>query len=115
MKRLVMLSVALLAACGGHEVEKPDNLIPRDKMVDIIFDLQLLEAIRTQKPDVLHDNHINPDHYVYMKYHIDSLQFAKSNQYYAHDLDGYKEIYDEVQKRFENGAKTPAGDAPMVQ
>lgn len=115
MKRLVFFFAFATAACGGDSVKKPDNLIPRDKMADIMYDLQLLEAIRTQKPDVLVQHHIDAEHYVYAKYHIDSLQLAKSSQYYAHDLKDYKKLCEEVGKRFDTGAKPADADAPMVQ
>jgi hypothetical protein len=115
MRRFVVFFALVAAACGGDSVEKPDNLIPRDKMADIMYDLQLLDAIRTQKPDILVQHQLDPARYVYAKYHIDSLQFARSSEYYAHDLDDYKKLCEEVGKRFDTGATPAAPDAPMVQ
>jgi len=87
-------------------------------MVDIIYDLAVLDAVRSQKPLVLENNSINPDKYIYKKYNIDSIQFAKSNQYYASDLKEYKKMYEEVAKRLgaEDKTKQPAyPDAPQVK
>lgn len=101
-KAAVIFGVLLLAiACGKQVVEKPENLIGKDKMADIIYDLAILEAMRSQKPVILENNGINQNTYIYKKYGIDSLQFAKSNQYYASDIDAYKKIYEEVAKRLE--------------
>jgi hypothetical protein len=102
MKKIVVIfAVLLLAACAKQVVEKPDNLIEKDKMTDIIYDLAILEAMRSQKPIVLEQNGINQNTYIYKKYDIDSVQFAKSNQYYASDIVTYKKIYEDVAKRLE--------------
>lgn len=108
----------LVSGCGDEAVKKPDNLIEKDKMVDIIYDLSLVEAIRSQRPTVFEKNNINPNTYIYKKYGIDSLQFAKSNEYYASDIKGYKKIYEEVSKRLQEkspGGTKPDPNAPQIQ
>ena len=103
MKKIaVILIFALFAfACTKKVVEKPDNLIGKEKMTDIFYDLAILEAIRSQKPIVLEENGVDQNTYIYRKYDIDSVQFAKSNQYYAADIVTYKQMYEEVAKRLE--------------
>lgn len=100
MKRIVIvLCCALLVfSCGKKSVDKPDNLIAKDKMVDILYDISLLEAIKSQnlKGGI---NKKRANEYIYKKYKIDSLQFAKSNKYYAADLNEYKKMYDKVRER----------------
>ena len=100
-----LLALFLLVSCEKTTVKKPDNLIKEDKMVDIIYDLSLLEAIKSQKPAVLDSNSVNSKTYIYEKYKIDSLQFAKSDQYYASDIPNYKKMYDKVTKRIEDNKK----------
>lgn len=92
---------ALFGSCQNAPIEKPDNLIDQDKMVNILFDISVLEAMKSQTNVVLEANKINPNTYIYKKYNIDSLQFANSDKYYASDLKKYKEIFDEVNKRIE--------------
>ncbi len=106
----------LFAGCG-NAVEKPDNLIPEDKMVNIIYDLSLLEAMRSQKPAALEQNQINPNKYIYGKYKIDSLQFVKSNEYYASDLKHYKELYEKVAEklRAQDNQQPVDPKAPQIQ
>ena len=116
MKKLgIILAVALLvASCRKEVVKKPDNLIEKEKMTDILYDLAILEAMRSQKPLVLEQNGINQNTYIYKKYGIDSLQFAQSNQYYSADIVAYKKMYDEVVKRLESrkGTPPPSNDLP---
>lgn len=92
----------LFLSCGEKAVEKPDRLIEKEKMVNIMYDLAILEGIKYQNPSSLTTYNIDPSQYIYKKYKIDSLQFAKSNVYYASDYDGYKDIFDEIIKRIDD-------------
>jgi hypothetical protein len=103
MKKLVTLFLlfAILISCQKPAVSKPDNLIDEEVMVDIMYDVSVLEAMKSQKAFVLEANKINPNTYIYKKYKIDSLQFANSDKFYASDIKKYKEIFDKVNKRME--------------
>ncbi len=103
MKKLVtsFLLFAILISCQKPVVSKPDNLIDEDVLVSILYDLSLLEAIKSQNPTVLETNNINSTTYIYKKYKIDSLQFARSNTYYASDNKKYKEIVENINKKIE--------------
>ena len=61
-------------------------------MVNIMYDLALLEAIKYQNPAVLDSNQIHPKQFIYKKYGVDSLQLAQNNVYYASDYKNYKII-----------------------
>jgi hypothetical protein len=95
------LLFAILISCQKPAVPKPDNLIDEDVMVDIMFDISILEAMKSQKGDVLEANAINPNTYIFKKYKIDSLQFANSDKFYASDIKKYKGIFDKVNKMIE--------------
>jgi len=93
-------AVLLLAGCKNEVVEKPEKLIEEDEMVNIIYDLSILEAMKYQSNQSQPPKYaINPKEYIYKKYHIDSLQFARSNHYYASDMGNYKKMYDKVSNR----------------
>jgi hypothetical protein len=97
---LFLVVFSSLASCQSDSVKKPDNLIPEDKMIDIIYDLSILQAMRNSNQSVLDSNSINPNTYIYKKYKIDSLQFAKSNQYYAaKSIKEYDQLYQSVNDR----------------
>jgi hypothetical protein len=103
MKKIgvLFLLFAILISCQKPAIPKPDNLIDEDVMVDIMFDISILEAMKSQKGDVLEANAINPNTYIFKKYKIDSLQFANSDKFYASDIKKYKGIFDKVNKRIE--------------
>lgn len=117
MKKTILIFIVFFTvfSCNNSAIEKPDNLISEDMMVDIIYDLSLLEGIRSTNYNTFKERGINPSKYIYTKYKIDSLQFVKSDRYYASDIELYAKIYDEVSKRIEDrkkavdslGAKTP--------
>jgi hypothetical protein len=104
-KRISLLAILTLLGCKDDLVKKPDVLIDKSKMMDIMYDLALLEAIKYQNPAVLDSNQIRPKQYIYKKYKIDSLQLAQNNVYYAADYKSYKIMFEEVVKRIANEKK----------
>ena len=92
----------VLSSCQNAIVEKPHNLIDEDKMVDILFDISVLEAIKVTNPKSLETRKINTNRYIFQKYKIDSLQFVKSDLYYSSDPDNYGEIYKKVIEKIDN-------------
>ncbi|WP_264565712.1 DUF4296 domain-containing protein [Flavobacterium sp. N3904] len=101
MKKSIFLFVLIVSffGCNKDLVEKPDNLIDKKVMLDIMYDMSILDALKYQNPNSLYQNNINPKTYIYQKYKIDSLQFVKSNAYYAADYRGYKDMFDMLNKR----------------
>lgn len=105
MKKLIVLFLCLVCwACGDSAIEKPKNLIDEDTMVDIFYDLSLLDAIRSHNPGKLQSVK-DPNLYIYKKYKIDSVQFAQSNRYYASDISQYKKMYQRVGRRLDRNKK----------
>ncbi|RYZ83508.1 MAG: DUF4296 domain-containing protein [Proteobacteria bacterium] len=96
MKKYFCIAILFtIWACGETIVEKPDNLIDEDTMVDILYDLSLIDAMKSHNPGALQTAK-EPTKYIYKKYKIDSLQFANSNRYYATNLRRYKKLYKRV-------------------
>lgn len=104
-KGISLLAILALLGCKEDLVEKPDLLIEKSKMMDIMYDLALLEAIKYQNPAVLDSNQIRPKQFIYKKYKIDSLQLAQNNRYYAADYKSYKVMFESVVKRIESEKK----------
>lgn len=108
-KGIYLLLMLLFVSCGGEgkkRIQKPADLISKDKMVDIIYDMSLLSAAKGVNRKLLEQKGIRPEQYIYKKYNIDSVQFAKSNEYYAFDLDAYDEIYVGVKVKLEKDRKS---------
>ena len=99
----MVLSLTLLS-CKKQIVDKPDNLIEEDVLVNIIYDLAILDAAKTQYTGVQYQ-YPKPTEYVKKKYKIDSVTFAKSTQYYASDVKNYKKIYERVKEKIDEEAK----------
>ena len=101
MKKIFCFFIAslLLFSCQETAVEKPDNLIDEEVMENILYDLALLEAIKTNNPASLEKKNITASTYIYDKYDIDSLQFVNSNHYYASDVHNYLKMYQRVEER----------------
>ncbi|MCE2613304.1 DUF4296 domain-containing protein [Flavobacteriaceae bacterium D16] len=103
MKRILYLISLLFLVVGCNEkvIEKPEDLIARDKMVDILIDLALINAGKAIDPNVMEENQVEPMRYIYLKYEIDSAQFVKSDLYYAAIPLEYEAIYEAVEERLE--------------
>lgn len=100
MKKIfIFLAFTFLFLSCQETIEKPDKLIEKPVMVDIIYDLSLLEAIKTNN-NLLMQN-LNVEAFIYKKYKIDSLQLVQNSRYYASDVANYKKMYEEVAKRIE--------------
>lgn len=106
MKKIVpFLAILTFFGCKEDLVKKPKHLIERQQMVNIMYDLSLLEAIKYQNPAVLDSNQIRPKQFIYRKYKIDSLQLAQNNVYYASDYKAYKEMIGQVAQRLDADKK----------
>ncbi len=100
-KNSILFAVLIIiSGCGNSFVEKPDNLIDDDTMIEIFYDLAILDAAKNSS----YENGISTfqaNDFIYKKYKIDSLQFAKSNKYWASDVSKYKRMYKIVKEKLE--------------
>jgi hypothetical protein len=87
--------------CKNEIVDRPENLISEDQMIEILYDMAIMEGIRLNNPAVFVDYKIDPAQHLFEKYKIDSLQFAESNFYYASDVNKYLEMYQKIQAKID--------------
>ncbi|WP_080317997.1 DUF4296 domain-containing protein [Croceivirga radicis] len=106
MKYLVVLLVVAFTVLGCKEevIEEPENLIPENKMTELLYDLAVLNGAKATNPGILKDNDIETMPYLFNKYKIDSLQFVQSDVYYASKPLIYQRMYKEVLSRLETKA-----------
>ena len=114
MKNWILFIVTLLfLSCNNSVIEKPNNLIDEDQMVDILYDIAVLDAMRTQ-------NFGAPVAYptttemLKAKHKVDSVTFAKSAKYYAADYKKYRKMYEEVKVRLEEETTKLNGGQPVT-
>lgn len=98
---ILFLTLSIVINCQKPVIEKPEKLIDENTMVDIIYDLSILEAIKLQNAVSPDSIAINPNEFILKKYKVDSIQFAKNDKYYASDIKKYKKIYDKVAERIQ--------------
>jgi hypothetical protein len=96
---LILFCCLWALSCGKKLMEEPDNLIPREKMSEILYDMALLDAIDNSYPQVLEENDLKVMEFLYEKHGIDSLQFVQSDLYYASVPVEYQKIYETVEER----------------
>lgn len=116
MRKINLLLLAfsfVIFSCKEDVVSKPKNLIERDKMVAIIYDLSVLEAAKSQTSGIYH--YPKYSQFLKEKYKVDSLTFAQSTQYYASDMKEYKKIYDEVKARLQSENTKLNGGKPIKE
>ncbi len=103
---LILIFAIGLGACQNvQKPEKPKNLIGKDKMIDVLTEAYLTNAARSINNNSILEEGIKMDSLLYSKFGIDSLQFAKSNAYYAADVNMYIDIFKEVETRLDNKVK----------
>ena len=97
MKQVLFLFISLLMiSCSKNPVPKPDNLLDDEVMVDIIYDISILQATDGSMPQKLIENDIKMDQYIFEKYKIDSITYRQNQRYYAANARKYKKIYKKV-------------------
>jgi|SRR5690554_6859500 len=101
-KTVVFLIVGILVlGCSKEKASKPANLIPQDQMEEILYDLNIFQAVRNTNYALYQTANLNPEQYIYKKYNIDSVQFAQSHKYYIADIEQYEKMLDRLLKRIE--------------
>ena len=105
IKKLKYILFALLIiSCKKGDIGRPkmpDNLINKDSMVEIIYDISLINSAKGVNKKLIESKGIIPQDYIYKKHNIDSLQFTLSNEHYAYDLKTYENIYNNVKSKLE--------------
>lgn len=95
----VILLAFTVVSCKQEAVPKPDDLLSKEKMAAILYDITLVNSIKGVNKSKLDDGFMHLDMYLYKKHETDSLQFKRSNNYYAANPEAYSEIYGIVQAR----------------
>lgn len=93
-----ILMTVLFSCKSKIEFEKPADLISKDSMVMILYDMHIAAGTSNLLNVHLEKNR-NYMSLVYKKYGIDSIRFAESNIYYTAKIDDYEEIFEEVERR----------------
>lgn len=102
---IFLVLLVVLTSCVEKLIDKPDNLISKEAMANIYYDLAIVTAAKNTNNGILKKHHIEGMDYIYTKYAIDSVQFVESDLYYASKPEIYKEIYENSEKRIKEDVK----------
>ena len=92
----------VFSACQSvEETKKPDNLIAEDKMVEVLTEISIMTSARNFNKRKFEATGIKPEEYIYEKFGIDSLQFERSNAFYAANYMQYENIYRQVKENLQ--------------
>ena len=104
MKKIILLLSVLIiiGACSNkNEIPKPAKPIDKAVMENILYDLALLQALKSYSPDKLIKNSVDSKTYIFKKYKIDSVQFVENNKYFAADIENYKLMFENVSNKLQ--------------
>lgn len=100
---LLLFVLVWFSSCQDiHKPERPKNLIPEDKMVEVLIDVHLFNAAKNVNRLTLQQTGMTPNEFIYEKHNIDSIQFEKSNAFYSTDFNTYERIHLRVKDFLEN-------------
>lgn len=111
---IVAFGFFAIIGCKNSVVQEPKILIERATMIDILYDLSVLEAMRSMNSG---ETVIYPKANVYIKnnYKFDSITFAQNSKFYASDPKDYKKMYDEVKQRLIEQTTKLSGGKKLVE
>ncbi|MDT0294127.1 DUF4296 domain-containing protein [Mesonia ostreae] len=100
--KILLLSLVLFTACQDvNKALKPKNLIPEDKMVNLLVDLQKMDAVISKNKNYYELRKVKAKDLIFEKYQVDSMQLAESSNYYAEDFATNTRIYERVITKLE--------------
>lgn len=98
-KIIYIVFVLFFMACESKvNLKEPEDLISKNQMVDLLYDMHLVNGTQGIK-DKNSEKNKNYMSLVYEKHKIDSAQFAASNAYYVSNISVYEDIFEEVKIR----------------
>lgn len=95
---IFLLALFLINCTSNTIIKKPDNLVSKDEMANILTDMFLASGGENIK-NIQLQRKVNYFPLVYEKHQIDSTRFKESNFYYVSRIDDYQEILKKVEKK----------------
>jgi hypothetical protein len=96
----IFVIIAVISCTSNTIFKKPEDLIEKELMVDLLTDLTIATMAKNEK-NIYGKRNVDYTQLVFEKYGIDTTRFKKSNFYYTSRIDDYQAIYLEVEKRIE--------------
>jgi hypothetical protein len=94
-----ILSLAVLFGCQQQTPKKPDNLVPQDKMVQILADVHILEArieTRILYPDTALMTFNKEQQRILEKYGVKEKDFRDTYRFYLNNIPQMDKLYEVI-------------------
>ena len=96
---ILLLAVVVLFSCDKEHIEKPDKLIKKDRMIEMLVDIHMAESTFNHlRYDSLVKNSSSANFYysILEKYEVPDSVFERSFIYYAGQPRLFEKMYREV-------------------
>lgn len=95
MKKAILISFLFLFFSCNHLIEKPENLLSKDEMSEILMDIAISEQSSSFKSDI---NMEVETRYILKKHNVSATVFKESYKYYTLNKD-LPSIIEKAQKK----------------
>lgn len=104
MKKITIFLFLLSIFGCSKTIEKPAKFLDKNEMTDLMFELSLVTASRSNYSKDSVFKEVLPQN-ILSKYNLDSLSFIELNNYYIQQPEIYLEIYDSINNRLQKRIK----------
>lgn len=92
---IIILTILLISCNSDHN----SDIIPREEFINLLTELHIADAVLTEKG--LYDRKLKDStesyyNYILVKHNMSRNKFDQSLMYYAHDMEDFSLIYDQV-------------------
>jgi ADP-glucose pyrophosphorylase len=99
VKNIFLVIILLTVFSCGESENKPDKLLPKGKMVEMLIDIHILESkiqnlrLKKDSSQLLFNSF---EREVFKNNNVDKEVYLRSFEYYLNDVDAMEEIYEVV-------------------
>lgn len=94
----ILLFFVFLSCQKIDKTEKPKELIPEETMVNILADLAIYGAAKSQDRRLVESKNVDVVQFIQKKYQIDTTRLRENISYYVADVDHYKQMQEKVRE-----------------
>ena len=101
MKWPTTIFLLLLFSCSP-EYRVPNDVISKEKFTDLLYEIEIIDALRTQKNNDQNNNDVETYqryHLVFQKNNVSEAEFSRSFDFYKKHSELYMEITDSIISR----------------
>ena len=98
LRLIFFAGIVLLLACNSKP-KTPKDILPKEKMISVLVDFQLVESAILQKQNQQKDIKFYTNYYydyILKKHHITRKEFKRSLDWYKNNMEEMDTIYQEI-------------------